>query len=161
MDTESDMTQILYGDRIGKSGELRLGACAVIFNEKREKILLTRRSDNGLWCLPGGKMESGETVEECCQREVFEETGLEIRTRRLIGVYSNRDQLVIYPDGHRVQIVVLSFEAEVTGGTLGLSDETTAAAFFSPLEMESMPMHGHHMERIQDALAKLDSPIIR
>jgi hypothetical protein len=76
-------------------------------------------------------------------------------------VYSNRDQLVIYPDGNKVQIVVLSFEAVATGGKLGLSNETTDAAFFSPLEMESMPMHGHHMERVNDALLNLDPPIIR
>jgi len=155
------MTQILYGDRIGKDGELRVGSCAVIFNEKRDRVLLTRRSDNGLWCLPGGKMEPGESIEECCQREVFEETGLEIRTRRLIGVYSNRDQLVVYPDGHKVQIVVLSFEAEVTGGNLGLSDETTAAAFDTLQEMESMPMHGRHMGRVKDAFENLSSPTIR
>ena len=155
------MTQILYGYQISKSGELRIGSCAVIFDEKREKILLTQRRDNGLWCLPGGKMEAGESVEECCQREVFEETGLEIRTRRLIGVYSNRDQLVIYPDGNKVQIVVLSFEAVVTGGTPGLSDETTAAAYYSPSDMELMPMHGRHLERVHDALGMFSSPIIR
>ena len=155
------MTQILYGYQISKSGELRIGSCAVIFDEKREKILLTQRRDNGLWCLPGGKMEAGESVEECCQREVFEETGLEIRTQRLIGVYSNREQLFIYPDGNKVQIVVLSFEAEVTGGKLGLSDETTAAAYYSPSDMELMAMHGRHLEHVHDALAKLYSPIIR
>jgi ADP-ribose pyrophosphatase YjhB (NUDIX family) len=105
-------------------------------------------------------MEPGESVEECCQREVFEETGLEIRTRRLVGVYSNRDQLVVYPDGHKVQIVVLSFEADVIGGVLGMSDETTAAAFFTLSEMEFMPMHGRHMERVKDALANLNLPII-
>ena len=155
------MTQILYGDRISKDGELRIGSCAVIFDEDRKKVLLTRRTDNGLWCLPGGKMEAGESVEECCQREVFEETGLEIQTRRLIGIYSNRDQLVIYPDGHKVQIVVLSFEAEVTGGKLGLSDETTAAAYYDLSEMESMPMHGRHLERIHDALTNKSLPVIR
>ena len=155
------MTQILYGDRIGKDGELRVGSCAVIFNEKREKILLTQRTDNGLWCLPGGKMEPGESIEECCQREVFEETGLEIKTIRLIGVYSNHDQLVVYPDGHKVQIVVLSFEAEVTGGNLGLSDETTAAAFHTLSEMESMPIHGRHLERVKDAFENLSFPTIR
>ncbi len=106
-------------------------------------------------------MESGESVEECCRREVFEETGLEVRTRRLIGIYSNRDQLVIYPDDHKVQIVVLSFEAEKTGGKLGLSDETTAADFFAFEEMESMPMHGRHLERVKDALLNQDTPIIR
>ena len=155
------MTQILYGDRISKDGELRIGSCAVIFDEDRKKVLLTRRTDNGFWCLPGGKMEAGESIEECCQREVFEETGLEIQTRRLIGIYSNRDQLVIYPDGHKVQIVVLSFEAEVTGGKLGLSDETTAAAYYDLSEMESMPMHGRHLERIHDALTNISLPVIR
>lgn len=109
----------------------------------------------------GWKDGVGRIVEECCQREVFEETGLEIQTRRLVGIYSNRDQLVIYPDGNKVQIVVLSFEAEVTGGKLGLSDETTAAAYYDPSEMESMPMHGRHMERVHDALANLSLPVIR
>ena len=155
------MTQILYGDRISRDGELRIGSCAVIFDEDRKKILLTRRTDNGLWCLPGGKMEAGESVEECCQREVFEETGLEIHMRRLIGIYSNRDQLVIYPDGHKVQIVVLSFEAGVTGGKLGLSEETTAADYYDLSEMKSMPMHGRHLERIHDALTNMSLPIIR
>jgi ADP-ribose pyrophosphatase YjhB (NUDIX family) len=154
------MTRILYGDRIGRSGELRVGSCAVIFNKERNMILLTRRADNGLWCLPGGKMESGESVEECCQREVFEEIGLRVRTQKLIAVYSNRDQLVVYPDGNEVQIVVLSFEAEVTGGKLGLSDETTAADFFTFSEMESMPMHGRHLERVKDALMHKETPII-
>ena len=154
------MTQIVYGYRISESGELRLGCCAVIFDALHGKILLTQRADNGLWCLPGGKMESGESVEECCQREVLEETGLEVETRRLIGIYSNRDQLVIYPDGHKVQIAVLSFETEIVGGKLGLSNETTAVDYFSPLEMESMPMHGRHLDRVKDALLDLKSPII-
>lgn len=106
-------------------------------------------------------MESGESVEECCRREVFEETGLEVQTCRLIGIYSNRDQLVIYGDGHEVQIVVLSFEARITGGKLGLSDETTAVDFFTILEAESMPIHGRHLERIKDALLDQNTPIIR
>ena len=154
------MTRVIYGDRISREGELRLGSCAVIFDEARSRILLTKRADNGLWCLPGGKMESGESVEECCLREVFEETGLQVRLRHLIGIYSNRDQLVIYPDGHKVQIVVLSFEVEMTGGRLGLSDETTAANYFTLKEMESMPMHGRHLERVKDALLNQNTPIL-
>lgn len=155
------MTQVLYGDRISKQGELRLGSCAVIFDKGRQKVLLTRRSDNGLWCLPGGQMDSGESVEECCVREIFEETGLNIRTTRLIAVYSNRDQLIVYPDGNKAQIVVFSFEAEITGGTLGLSDETTEVGYFSPEEMKSMSMLGRHKERIEDALLDRETPIIR
>lgn len=155
------MTQVLYGDRISKGAELRIGSCAVIFDEEHEKILLTQRADNGLWCLPGGKMESGESAEECCTREVFEETGLEVRPKRLIGVYSNRDQLVIYPDGNKVQIVVLSFEAGITGGKPGLSDETTDIGFFTLSEIEQMPLHGRLKERILDALEARASAIVR
>jgi 8-oxo-dGTP pyrophosphatase MutT (NUDIX family) len=146
-------TQVRYGPRLGKEGQLRLGSSAIIFDEKREKVLLTRRADNGLWCLPGGKVESGESVAEACEREVLEETGLTVRTKRLIGVYSNPDQLVIYPDGSKAFFVAMSFEVEVIGGKLGLSNETTDFGYFSVQEMESMQMHGRHKDRVIDALA--------
>ena len=155
------MTQVLYGDRIGQEGELRIGSCAVIFDETHQKVLLTRRSDNGLWCLPGGKMEPGESIEECCQREVLEETGLIIEPVRLIGVYSNRDQLVVYKDGAKVQMLVLSFEAHVSGGTLGLSNETTDAKYFEFAELESLEMHDRHKDRVLDALAESPLPLLR
>ena len=155
------MTQVIYGNRISKGAELRIGSCAIIFDETRTKVLLTKRADNSLWCLPGGKMDSGETIEECCQREVLEETRLEVRTERLIGVYSNRDQLVIYPDGNKVQIIVLSFEAKIIGGKISLSDETTDFGYFSMNEIESMPMHDRHKERIEDALLNQAIPFFR
>jgi len=147
------MTKILYGNRLGKNGKITVGCSAVIFDETRTKALLTRRVDNGLWCLPGGHMESGESVEECCLREVFEETGLRVRIKRLTGVYSNPDQLVIYPDGNQAHFVVLNFEAEIVQGSLGVSEETSAAGFFSLTEIASMPMHDRHGERITDAIA--------
>lgn len=145
------MTQVLFGPRLGKEGELRVGCSATIFNANREKVLLTQRTDNGRWCLPGGMMESGESVAEACEREVWEETGLKVRVTRLIGVYSNPDQLVIYPDGNKAFFVVMSFEAEIIKGELGLSNETTAFGYYSLQEMESMPMHGQHKQRVEDA----------
>lgn len=146
------MTQVLYGPRLGKEGNIRVGCSAVIFDEAREKVLLTQRADNGRWCLPGGQMESGESAAEACEREVWEETGLTVRVKRLAGVYSNPDQLVIYPDGNKAFFVVLNFEVEIVSGELGLSNETTAFGYFSLQEMESMPMHGEHKNRVQDAM---------
>jgi 8-oxo-dGTP pyrophosphatase MutT (NUDIX family) len=146
------MTQVLYGPRLGKEGVLRLGCSAIIFDTKREKVLLTQRVDNGRWCLPGGQVESGESVAEACEREVWEETGLKVRVTRLVGVYSNPDQLVIYKDGNKAFFVVLSFEAEILEGELGLSNETTDYGYFTMQEMESMPMHGQHKDRVEDAL---------
>lgn len=154
-------TQVLYGERWGKQGKLQIGCSAIIFDEKSEKVLLTRRADNGRWCLPGGTMESGESVAEACEREVLEETGLTVRVRRLIGVYSNPDQLVIYPDGNKAHFVVLSFEAEIMGGELSLSNETTDFGYFSISEMENMPMHGHHNQRVEDALVTTGETLIK
>jgi ADP-ribose pyrophosphatase YjhB (NUDIX family) len=121
------MTKVLYGERLGKNGELRIGCSATIFDDTRQKVLLTRRVDNGLWCLPGGHMDPGESVTECCTREVLEETGLRTRVVRLTGVYSNPDQLVVYPDGNQAHFVVMNFEVEVIDGELGLSEETSDA----------------------------------
>ncbi len=153
------MTKVLYGPRLGREGDLRVGCSALIFDERREKVLLTQRADNGRWCLPGGQLESGESVAEACEREVWEETGLKVRVTRLVGVYSNPDQLVIYPDGNKAFFVVMSFEAEIISGEPGLSNETTDFGYFSLHEMENLPMHGQHKGRVEDALLGGDTLI--
>jgi 8-oxo-dGTP pyrophosphatase MutT (NUDIX family) len=43
-----------------------------------ERLLLTKRSDNGQWCLPGGGIDPGERPAEAAEREVLEETGLTV-----------------------------------------------------------------------------------
>ncbi len=154
------MTQVLYGPRLGKEGKLRLGCSAAIFDEHK-RILLTRRADNGQWCLPGGALESGESAAEACEREVLEETGLRVRVTRLVGVYSHPDQLVIYPDGNKAFIVALHFEAEVIGGELGLSNETTDFGYFALDEMQDMEFLGRHKERILDTLGNYPQALIK
>ena len=154
------MTQVLYGERLGRQGKLRLGCSAAIFDEQR-RILLTRRADNGQWCMPGGAVESGESVAEACEREVFEETGLNVRVRRLVGVYSHPDQLIVYPDGHKAFIVALHFEAEITGGSLGLSNETTDFGYFTLEEIQGMELLGRHKERIVDTLENHIAALIK
>jgi 8-oxo-dGTP pyrophosphatase MutT (NUDIX family) len=148
------MAKIVQGDRIGLTAPLSIGCSALIFDAAREKILLTRRQDNGRWCLPGGRVEPGESVAEACIRETLEETGLEVRVKRLIGVYSSPHMLLEYADGNRYQLIAHSFEAEIIGGTLGLSNETTEAGYFSPEEITTIDLMEHHRPRIQDALAE-------
>jgi len=60
-----------------------------IFNDRNE-ILLIRRQDNGLWALPGGALEVGETAAEGVCREVWEETGLGVRVTALTGIHDSR-----------------------------------------------------------------------
>ena len=71
-----------------RSSPLLAGAAAVIDDEGM--ILLQRRADNGLWNMPGGVMEVGETPAQAVVRELLEETGLRCQPIALVGVYDNR-----------------------------------------------------------------------
>ncbi len=155
------MAKYEYGERIGRTAQLRIGSSAIILDETRSKILMTRRTDNGRWCLPGGAMDAGESWEECCVREVREETGLEVRVVRLLGIYSTPNRVVYYEDGNRWQIVTANFLAEITSGIPGVSSETTAVGFFSPSEIAELDIVDPHIERIQDFLAGQEAAFVR
>ena len=144
--------KIIQGERVGRQTRLRPGASAIIFDSSREKILLTRRSDNGRWCLPGGGMDPGESAEETCVREALEETGLQVRVTKLVGIYTSPNIMVEYGDGNGVQPVSFSFEAEIIGGELSLSDETTEYGYFSVYALDNLDLLEHHRQRIEDAM---------
>ena len=155
------MTKVIRGERIGKDGRIRLGCSATIFDEAREKVLLTKRADNGLWCLPGGGVDPGESVEETIIREVQEETGLTVRVLRLIGVYSDPNWLVVYNERDSVQIVALNFEVVITAGQPGLSDETSDWGYYSLEEISQLDMLLNHYTRIQDAFTAQREAFVR
>jgi 8-oxo-dGTP pyrophosphatase MutT (NUDIX family) len=115
------------------SREIRPGVSAVI-RDDAGRVLLQRRTDNGLRGLPGGAVEFGESVLAALHREVREETGLTIAVERLVGVYSHPDlpQIVTYPDGNVFHFVSTCFECRPTGGALTLGDETAELAWFTP-----------------------------
>ena len=155
------MSKLIYGERIGKTGFLAPGACVIIFDEAREKVLLTRRTDNGRWCLPGGGMEPGESAAETCVRETLEETCLEVRVTRLVGIYTSPDLIIEYVDGNRKQPVAFSFEAVITGGELGLSDETTEFGYFAISGLDELDLMEHHIQRIRDAAENREATFVR
>jgi ADP-ribose pyrophosphatase YjhB (NUDIX family) len=155
------VAKIIEGERIGKLGKVALGSSATIFDPTRQKVLLTRRADNGRWCLPGGRTEPGESIIETCLRETLEETGLRVRIVRLLGVYSSPHRLVEYPDGNRYQIVALNFEAEPRGGALTISDETTDYGYFSWDEITRMDVMETHVERLTDVFSGQPTPFVR
>ncbi len=126
----------------------RIGVFALIFEEGR--VLLAHRRDIDWWNLPGGGMEIGETVEEAVRREVREETGLEVRVERLVGVYSKPQK----------QEVVLTFRCQVIGGALQATEESRACSYFSPdaLPHNTLPKH---RERIIDELLNQQAAVLR
>lgn len=155
------MAKLIQGKRIGRNARIRVGCSAAIFDPGREHILLTRRRDNGLWCLPGGAVDPGESAAETCVREVFEETGLAVEVVRLIGVYSSPHTVIEYHDGNRYQLIALSFEARINGGELGISDETSECGYFTCDQIDSLELMANHRQRIEDAFANQAEAFIR
>ncbi|HEU0028542.1 MAG TPA: NUDIX domain-containing protein [Ktedonobacterales bacterium] len=133
----------------GKGAAFRVGLFAVI--ERGGEYLLARRRDIGLWNLPGGGLEPGETVEEGLAREVGEEIGVTIRVVRLVGVYSKPQK----------REVVLTFLCKLTGDQEpGVSDEVSEVGWFRPDQLpdDTLPKH---RQRVTDAALGQPEAILR
>jgi ADP-ribose pyrophosphatase YjhB (NUDIX family) len=154
------MPSILEGDRVARGAPLRLSVVAAIFDSSG-RILLTRRKDDGHWCLPAGAMDSGESASEACEREVLEETHLKVRVTKLLGVYSSPNYLCVYEDGNRWHVVDMFFDVEVIGGALALSEETTDARFFTLEETYPLNLHSPDKQRLEDAFTPIATVLLR
>ena len=138
-----------------------IGTAAVVFDDKGA-VLLERRSDNGLWGLPGGALDVGESVADGLVREVFEETQLHVTIKRLVGIYSDpaRHSIATYPDGQRVHFVIIVLECEIESGELRISEESTDIGYFRPGQLPENTMAASRMI-IADALSGIAEPFIR
>ncbi len=142
-----------------KANRIVPAATAVIVNDE-EKFLLQQRKDNGLWALPGGKLEIGESIIDTITREIKEETGLDVLPEYIIGIYSSPKHVVAFPNGEVRQQFSICFACKIIGGTLRVSDESFAVGFFSLDEIEQMTMHVSSLLRIRHYLEHRSHPII-
>jgi 8-oxo-dGTP diphosphatase len=94
----------------------------IIITEKQEILLVKHKKGNHLyWVLPGGRLEYGETFEECGIRELKEETGLDVAIDGFLFLSE-----AIAPDRRR-HIVNIYLKGHVTGGILAVGDEPVLA----------------------------------
>ena len=115
---------------VGNHPLILVGVAVAVMNERGE-LLLQKRSD-GIWGIPGGFMELGESTEETGRREVLEETGIEIGKLELVGVFSGKHHFVKLPNGDEFYPVTIAYVTkEITGGILKADGkETIEAKFF-------------------------------
>ncbi len=103
-------------------------------------VLVVRRAQppaNGLFSLPGGVVEIGETLSEAVTREVLEETSLAIEPVGLAGFR----ETVVRDAQARVErhFVILCFAARWTGGEPRLNEELSEARWLRPSELAGLP----------------------
>ena len=111
------------------------------------RLLLVQRSDVPEWCMPGGMAEVGESPSAVAVRETYEETGLRVKARRLLGVYDNR-RFPGRPPWHAYHLV---FECEVVGGMLSTTVETVSYGWFAEAEAVALPLFRGHVHKVPDA----------
>lgn len=136
------------------------GVSAVIFDAER-RVLLMKRPRGGFWCLPGGRMDVGESAQDCCVRETREETGLETRIVRLVSVNTNPASVVAYPDGNVHQSIVICFEAAIIGGELRGSDESDGFRWCWREELNMLSVIPDSRLNAFDAWAEQEAAFIR
>ncbi len=114
-----------------------LAVSAAIFRDGR--VLIVRRARPpayGLYTLPGGGVELGETLEQAVIREVREETALTIEPVGLVGFR----QAIARDDAGRVErhFVILPFAARWIGGEISLNEELAEARWRAPAELAGL-----------------------
>jgi 8-oxo-dGTP diphosphatase len=105
-----------------------------IVTDGQGRLLMIKRGHDpgaGLWSIPGGRIEPGETDAEALVREMIEETGLTVEVGRLIG-------RVQRPGLNGAVIDIRDYAVTVTGGTLRAGDDAADARWVAPGELESL-----------------------
>ena len=114
---------------------------AVIITDEENRLLLTRRSvepGKGMWCLPGGFVEMGESPRDTVVRETLEETGLEVIPGEIIEAEAKIN-------GFHGDVIIIGYEARKTGGELQAGDDAEEVQYFSLDEMPQIAFRSHRV----------------
>lgn len=120
-------------------------AVAAIVYDPQGRVLLVERGKppgEGLWTVPGGRLESSETLAQGVAREVREETGLVVEVGALACVVERM--------GDDFHYVILDYVARVIGGELAAGSDARAARWIDEGELQRLPL----TEGLQDVLAR-------
>jgi len=126
-----------YRDNYFEVGPLASGEAAVFH---AGKLLLVRRTDDGLWALPGGITDPGETLAATARRELWEEAGVDGRVTQMLGVFDSR----LWHSAKRIHFYHAVFLIAADDPTPRPSPEVSAADYFAEAELPPLSP-GHHL----------------
>ena len=116
----------------------RVGVGALVIHE--DKVLLVRRGvapNEGLWAVPGGSLELGETLQAGAERETLEETGIEVKAKKPVYAfdYIERDE-----KGVRFHFVIIDLWADYMSGEPVGSDDALEAKWVGKTDIDTLPV---------------------
>ncbi len=142
---DADHLEQLYQADLSHIAPYPVGDAAIF--DASGHILLIQRKDNGLWAMPGGFFEVGETPAEGTCREAYEETGLHVEPVTLCGVYDSR-LCGTQSTTHLYQFVFLCHPCDASVQPV-VTEETLGVGWFPQDTLP--PLDPGHGGRIADA----------
>lgn len=133
---------------------------AVAVVEHDGRLLLIHKTDNGLWALPGGGHEPGESISQTAVRETKEETGYDVEVTGLIGTYTDPHHVIAYDNGEVRQQFSIAFTARLAGGHAQTSNESKEVRWVDPAAIPMLPIHPSMRLRIEHYLDRRTEPFI-
>lgn len=124
-------------------------AACLFVEDDTGHLLMVERTDSGLWAVPGGGLELGESIAATAERECFEETGIIAHVTGFVGVFSDPDALVAYSDGEVRQEFSVALSGRPIGGHLRPSAESRRAAWINRAELGGLPMAASMRRRVE------------
>ena len=129
---------------VGHRPLIFVGAVTIIIDEMGRLLLQQRKFPHGMWGIPGGLMELGESTEDVARRELFEETGLKVDKLNLINVYSGPQNYIKAENGDELYVVTVAYYSMGFEGELNIDkSESITFDFFFPDELPKNIVKSH------------------
>jgi 8-oxo-dGTP pyrophosphatase MutT (NUDIX family) len=152
-------TEYLDDPNAPRANSIVVAVTAFVLDEDG-RVLLIRRTDNGLWAIPGGAQDVGEYIADTVVRETKEESGIDVKVTGVVGIYSNPNHVMAYSDGEVRQQFSICFRAKRLGGRPTPSIESSEVRWVSRQELDELPIHPSMRLRIDHGYRHASEPYI-
>jgi 8-oxo-dGTP diphosphatase len=133
--------QVYFHDRAAPVATCVVPSVFVAVRRLHGSLLLVRRCDSGVWELPGGRVDVGESAVEAAVRETAEEAGVQVTVTGFVGLFTDPGHVVRAANGEVRQQFAVLFRARAVGGSpRGDRHETSEAAWVAPADLPGLPM---------------------
>ncbi|MEV6488561.1 NUDIX domain-containing protein [Actinoplanes sp. NPDC051633] len=135
-------------------------AATVFVVDDHDRVLMIRRTDNGLWAIPGGAQDFGEYIANTAVRETREESGIDVEVTGIIGIYTNPNHVMAYSNGEVRQQFSICFRAQYLSGELTPSGESSEVRWVTRDQLDGLPIHPSMRLRIDHGYQQRPAPYI-